>query len=101
MNLTLLHQKLIAAARRQPADDRVPYAFEQRVMACLKPLPGADHWGIWATLLWRAAASSLAVTLLLGVLAYSSAAQGPPLDSLAAELEIAVAAVIETPVETW
>ena len=35
MNLDNLHNKLITAARATPADDRVPYAFEKRVMARL------------------------------------------------------------------
>jgi len=67
MNLPELQQKLIAAARHQPPDERVPYAFEQRIMAQLAARAGADHWVFWARGLWRAAASCVAVALLLGV----------------------------------
>ena len=35
MNLAELERKLIAAARANPPSDRVPYAFEKRIMARL------------------------------------------------------------------
>jgi anti-sigma-K factor RskA len=66
MNLVELHKKLIAAARLNPPDERVPYAFEQRIMAQLAARAGADRWGFWARGLWRAAASCVAVAVVLG-----------------------------------
>lgn len=46
MSIELLHQKLIKAAKATPADDRVPYAFEKRVMANLvaRPAPRFDFF---------------------------------------------------------
>jgi hypothetical protein len=67
MNLESLHQKLIAAARANPPGDRVPYAFEKRIVARLKELPAFDVSAVWARALWRAAALCVVLTLLLGV----------------------------------
>jgi anti-sigma-K factor RskA len=66
MNLAELHEKLIAAARRKAPDERVPYAFEQRIMAQLAARAGAEHWVFWARGLWRAAASCVAVAVVFG-----------------------------------
>ncbi len=67
MNVAELQKKLIAAGRRQPADDRVPYAFEKRILAQLRA-QAADQWVFWARGMWRAAASCVAVAGLLGVI---------------------------------
>lgn len=65
MNLDNLQSKLIAAARAMPPDDRVPYAFEKRVMTRL--MSGrVDLLGAWSTALWRAAVSCVAIMLLSG-----------------------------------
>ena len=66
MNLAELEKKLIAAGRLNPPDERVPYAFEKRIMAQLAARAGADHWVFWARGLWRAAASCVAVAVALG-----------------------------------
>ena len=66
MNLTELEKKLIAAARLKVPDERVPYAFEKRIMAQIAARAGADHWVFWARGLWRAAASCVALAVLLG-----------------------------------
>lgn len=65
MNLETLRQKLLAAARSQPPSDRVPYAFEQRILARLRAQPAPDLGAIWARMLWRAAAPCVAITLTL------------------------------------
>jgi|SRR5260370_30347352 hypothetical protein len=65
MNLTELQRKLIAAARATPLSDRVPYAFEKRVLALIAAQPVADVWDAWAGALWRAAAPCVAIMLLL------------------------------------
>jgi hypothetical protein len=65
MNLAELEKKLIAAARQNPPSDRVPYAFEKRVMAHLKAMSHMDDWALWARALWRSAAACLAVVCLL------------------------------------
>ncbi len=66
MKLSELHNKLIAAARNNPPDDRVPYAFEKRITALLAARPVTDRWALWSRALWRGAAGCLAVALLLG-----------------------------------
>jgi|SRR5947209_17029764 len=70
MNLIALKEKLIAAARAHPPGERVPYAFEKRIMARLLALPKADEWVWWARALWRGAAACAGVALLLSSLAF-------------------------------
>jgi len=66
MNLAELYRKLIAAARSTPPSDRVPYAFEKRILALLAARPILDRWALWARALWRAAALCVMIVLLLG-----------------------------------
>ena len=66
MNLENLHNKLITAARATQADDRVPYAFEKRVMARLADSVRVDLLGAWSAALWRGALACLVVTMLSG-----------------------------------
>jgi hypothetical protein len=65
MNLDILQHKLIAAARAARPSDRVPYAFEKRVMARLADAR-ADLLGAWSAALWRAAISCVAIVVLSG-----------------------------------
>jgi len=68
MNIVELQHKLIAAGRLpREGDDRVPYAFEKRILALLAARPVPDPWASWARGLWQAAVSCAAVALLLGV----------------------------------
>jgi len=67
MNVTDLQKRLIAVARANPPSDRVPHAFEKRIMARLTSLPVMDDWALWARALWRAVAPCVAVALLLGL----------------------------------
>ena len=83
MNLESLRQKLLAAAKANPPGDRVPYAFEQRILARLKEKPAPDPAALWARALWRAAAPCVAITLLLG--GWSLINLNPNPASLAAE----------------
>lgn len=66
MNLVELQKKLITAARAGAPDDRVPYAFEKRIMARLGSHTLTDHWALWTRGLWRAAVPCVAVAVLLG-----------------------------------
>ena len=68
MNLAGLQKRLLAAARHDPPSDRVPYAFEKRVMAHLLSQPKVDEWVLWARALWSGAAVCLVVTAAIGVL---------------------------------
>ncbi len=65
MNLDEHWRNLISIARMNPPDDRVPYAFEKRVMARLRAFTPFDLWGFWAWALWRATAPCVAIALLL------------------------------------
>lgn len=66
MNLDQLQEKLIAAARTEVPSDRVPYAFEKRIMAHLANGPRLDVLGAWSVALWRGAMTCLAITMLCG-----------------------------------
>src|SRR5258706_7082236 len=70
MNLAELERNLIAAARANPPGDRVPYAFEKRIMARLEERPVMDVSALWVRALWRAAASCIALVAVLGALAF-------------------------------
>lgn len=61
MNIAELQQKLIAAARQQAPDERVPYVFEKRIMALIEARAMGDRWSVWSKGLWRAAASCVAI----------------------------------------
>lgn len=87
MNLDELQRKLIAAARAQRPDDRVPYAFSKRMMARLPSAPAADGWALWARALWRAAAACMAVALLSGALTFFRPPATPAADDLAQDFE--------------
>jgi hypothetical protein len=66
MNLDNLQRKLIVAARAAQPNDRVPYAFEKRIMARLTESARIDLLGAWSVALWRAAVSCLAIVVLSG-----------------------------------
>jgi hypothetical protein len=61
--------EMLAKTREMPADDRVPYAFEKRIMAHIKEAPetSANLWELWGHSLWRAVVPCLAVMVLVAV----------------------------------
>ena len=67
MNLSELQKKLLAAARRNPPGEQVPFAFEKRIMARLTTTPKPSEWLAWSRSLWFGAAASVAVALLASV----------------------------------
>lgn len=79
MNLSELQRRLIAAARAETPGDHVPYAFEKRVMARLSAPPLPDVLLFWGQALWRAAASCVAILLVVGGVAFLW--NGNPADS--------------------
>ena len=102
MNLNLLHQKLIAAARRHAPSDHVPYAFEQRIMARLAASPLPDGLALWAQALWRAAIPCLAIVLLVGVSSFYLAPTAAPVTisattELSQDFENTLLAVVDQP----
>ena len=61
--------EMLAKTREMPADDRVPYAFEKRIMAHIKEAPAAaaNPWELWGHSLWRAVVPCLAAMVLVAV----------------------------------
>jgi hypothetical protein len=86
-------QRLNQLARSLPADERVPYAFEKRVMAHIRSGLQPDAWGVWSRLMWRAAMTCVAISIFAGAWArFESPVSSPEL--LAADLEEAVFAPV-------
>ncbi|MGA3180633.1 MAG: hypothetical protein ABSF38_09850 [Verrucomicrobiota bacterium] len=99
MNASDLQTKLIGAARKQPPQDHVPYAFEKRIMARIGSASRLNAWALWGRPLWRAALSCVALTLVCGVwlLATAPAATGD--ESFAQDFERTVFASLNQHVE--
>src|ERR1700722_12903219 len=90
MNVNELHAKLIAAARKNPPSDKVPYAFEKRILSQLAGRPAPNVWGLWCRPLWQAAASCMAITLLCGVWAYHQRTKADSAENFSQDFEAAV-----------
>ena len=101
MNIAELEKKLLAAGRTLPVDDRVPLAFEKRVMARLPRRLDSDGASAWARALWRAAVPCVAVAVGLCALALSLQTGASHQPSLSEELETAVYAAMEYPETPW
>lgn len=98
MKLNDLQSKLIAAARTRNPGDGVPYAFEKRIMARLRSAPPINAWSAWGKVLWQAAASCVALTVLCGVWSVSSVKHSDT-ENFAADFETAVYASVNNHVE--
>lgn len=90
MNLENLQNKLLSIARKNPPSDRVPFAFEKRIMARLAK-PMMDHWSVWGRALWRAAAACVVAMALLGGWSFQTAEN----DDLSQDLKNTVFAALE------
>ena len=95
MNLAELERKLLAAARANPPSDRVPYAFEKRIMAHLADRPRADGWELWGRALWRAAAPCVAVMLLLSAWSFFVPNTATPSNDLSQDFENTLLAAVD------
>ena len=100
MNLVELERKLISAARANPPGDKVPYAFEKRIMAHLAARPALDGWAQWGTALWRATAPCAAIMLLLGVWSFLSP-NGSASTDLSQDFQKTMFAAIDQKGESW
>ena len=101
MNLDNLQTKLIAAARAAQPSERVPYAFEKRVMARLTESVRVDLLGAWSAALWRAAIGCVAVAALSGALSLWDSHPGSTEGDLSQEFETAVFASVSSTDEAW
>jgi len=99
MKLNELHVKLIAAARKHPPGEHVPYAFEQRIMSRLSARPAPNVWALWCRPLWQAAISCVAITALCGLWAYSNRPSTDGADNFSQVFEAAVLAPIGEHIE--
>jgi hypothetical protein len=70
MNIAELQQKLAAAARLQKPDERVPYAFEKRIMALIAERAAVSGRLLWARGFWRAAISCVALAVVCGAVSF-------------------------------
>ena len=100
MNLAELERKLMAAARSTPFSDRVPYAFEKRIMAHISARPAFDRWALWGNALWRAAAPCVAIMLFLGVWTYFATDSGASIN-LSQDFENTMLAAVDENGEAW
>jgi hypothetical protein len=97
MNLSELNRKLIAAARATPPDERVPYAFEQRIMAQLAGKKAMDSWGHWGQALSRAAVLCVGCIILLAAVSLYLPAGN--LESLSQDVEQTIFAAVDNNVD--
>jgi|SRR5688572_19218066 hypothetical protein len=95
MDLAKLHAKLIAAARANPPADRVPYAFEKRVLATLRASRPEDALALWGRALWRSAFACLA--LAIGLTVWSLQTNG----DADHDFDAAMVSAAEQVVEPW
>jgi hypothetical protein len=99
MQLDPLREKLIAAARRTPASDRVPLAFEKRIMARIGNGAPLSSWALWARPMWSAAASCAAITVLCGIWFFTARPHAEPADSFSQDFERTVFSSVNQHVE--
>jgi hypothetical protein len=99
MNEKELHGKLIAAARKHPPGEQVPYAFEKRVMSHLHARPTPNVWGLWCRPLWHAALSCVVITVLCGLWAYETRSKPETADNFSQDFEAAVFAPMSEHIE--
>ena len=95
MNPLELQRKLIAAARTEVLDDRVPYAFEKRITALLAARVAPDNMALWVHGLWRAAVSCVAITVLLGAWAFFTPATTTSSNDLSQDFENTLLASVD------
>lgn len=98
MDQSELRKKLIAAARTIPADDRVPFAFEKRIMARLAGKSPVDVWGLWGAALTRSALCCVLFALLLS--AGSFFLPSTSSDSIPQDLEQTIFAAVDSNADT-
>jgi len=95
MNLEKLHKKLIAAARTDVPDDRVPLAFEKRISALLASRVAPDSVTLWVRGLWRAAVSCAAISMLMSAWALFNPAASSATDDLSQSFETTLLASVD------
>ena len=95
MNLAKLQRKLIAVARTEVLDDRVPYAFEKRITALIASRVAPQNLDLWVRGLWRAAVSCVAVAMLCGAWMFFVPATTSGSDDLSQNFESTLLASVD------
>jgi hypothetical protein len=95
MNIAELQRKLTAAARNQPADDRVPYAFEKRILALIAERAEASRHILWARGFWRAAVSCVALAVVCGAVSFFTPATADNSNDLSQDFENTLLASVD------
>jgi hypothetical protein len=67
----LTPEEFVKLARELPRDERVPYAFEKRVMAHLGQMPAPDMLAMWTQALWKAVAPCVGIMLIALVISFA------------------------------
>ena len=100
MNPAELHRKLMDVARRNPPGDRVPLAFEKRIMALLPQRPALDQWELWSRALWRGAMACVVVTLLFGALSLLAPGNRSTSTDLSQDFETTMLASVDQDIDS-
>ena|SRR5688572_11337830 len=85
----LTPEELVKLARQLPRDERVPYAFEKRIIANLTA-PAIDPLAQWTRALWRAVAPCVAIMAITAAVSFTQAGQKQFSPDLQLDLENAV-----------
>jgi anti-sigma-K factor RskA len=97
MNLAELQQKLTAAARRQTPDERVPYAFEKRILALIAERSAVSGRILWARAFWRSAVSCVALAAVCGAVSFFTPAAADNSNDLSQDFENTLLASVDQP----
>ena len=71
MKKRLTPEEFVKLARELPRDERVPYAFEKRVMAHVGQIPAPDLLAMWTRALWRAVAPCFGIMLIAAAVSFT------------------------------
>jgi len=97
MNIADLQQQLIAVARKQDPDERVPYAFEKRIMALIAERKAVAGRILWARGLWRAAVTCVALAVVCGAVSFFTPSAADNSNDLSQDLENTLLASVDQP----
>lgn len=100
MSIERLREKMIAIARANPPSMAVPFGFESRIMAHVNAFRPADSLTLWGNVLWRAAASCVAITVITAALSFILSPPSPN-DATMLDLETTVMAPVIHFEENW
>ena len=85
----LTPEEFVKFAREVARDERVPYAFEKRIMAHLGRTPAPDFLAMWTHALWRGVVPCVGIMLIVAAISFSQREDSTNTD-LETELDNAV-----------